>query len=114
MKLGPRVRAASEHLIQHSIQEWLMYRGWFVWRNNSGVVRTQTGSFIKMGMAGLPDLFAVKNGKLLGIEVKKPGKHPTAVQERMLQELRDHGAYTIVVSSIDQLEKALGLIPDGR
>jgi hypothetical protein len=88
-----------------------MYRGWFVWRNNSGIIRTQKGSFVKMGMAGLPDLFAVKDGHLLGVEVKRPGKHPSSVQERMLAELRDHGAYTIVVSSIDELEKSLKLIP---
>lgn len=102
----------SEHQIQNAILEWLQYKGWMVWRNNSGVIpMTANGKtrLIKMGMAGLPDLFALKDGFLLGVEVKRPGNKPTVIQERMLFELRNHGAGTCVAHSVEELETWLKL-----
>ncbi len=98
---------ASEHTIQRAIQDWLTYLGWFVWRNNSGIIRTQTNSFVKLGLAGLPDLFALKNGVLLGVEVKRPGKKPTELQDQMLETLRAHGAKTLIATSVDDIDKFL-------
>ena len=94
---------ASEHDIQNAIYGYLGALGWLVWRNNSGMVKTDKGYMIKMGRAGLPDLFALKDGILLGVEVKKPGKKPTEIQEYMLQDLQKHGAQTIVATSIDDV-----------
>ena len=87
-----------------------MCSGWLVWRNNSGMVQTARGHMVKMGMAGLPDLFAIKDGLLLGVEVKRPGKKPTEIQERMLGELREHGAATVVATCIEDLRNYIKLV----
>ena len=101
---------ALEHAIQQQIIEWLQYKGWFVWRQNSGMVMTNHNTLVRMGTAGMPDVFALKDGLLIGVEVKQPGKKATDIQERMLEELRNHGAGTIVTHSVDELERWLKII----
>ena len=97
----------SEHQIQNQIIDYLRTIGFFVWRNNSGRIFTESKGkkrMIVMGQAGLPDLFAIKKGKFIGLEVKRPGGKVTDLQFRMLKELQDHGASTAVVRSVEQLE----------
>ena len=100
----------TEHGIQQAIIEWLQYKGYFVWRHNSGMVRTMGNTMVRMGVAGMPDVFALKDGFLIGVEVKKKGNKPTDIQERMLKELRDHGCGTCIAHSVDELEKWLKLL----
>lgn len=57
--------------------------------------------------AGLPDIWAVKAGRLLCIEAKRPGERATKLQEHTLAELSAAGAITAVVSSMDELENTL-------
>lgn len=54
--------------------------------------------------AGLPDIWAVKAGRLLCIEAKRPGERATKLQEHTLAELSAAGATTAVISSIDELD----------
>ena len=98
---------ASEHQIQNAIYGYLAALGWLVWRNNSGRIPTPSGHMITMGRPGLPDLFAIKDGILLGVEVKRPGKKPTDIQNYMLEDLRKHGARTVVATSIEDVQKAI-------
>ena len=58
-----------------------------------------------MGRVGIPDFVCCWNGKFLGIETKAPGKRgaTTANQERVLQEIKDHGGLSIVVDDVAQL-----------
>ena len=103
----------TEHQIQSSILEWLPYLGVFAWRNNSGMIAL-TGKdgkprMIKMGMAGLPDILGIQKstGRLVAIEVKRPGKKPTDIQQRMLQELTDYGALAFVATNIEDVQAKL-------
>lgn len=107
MKLPYR---STEHAIQQTIIDWLQYKGFMVWRHNSGMVRTAHNTMVRMGVAGMPDVFALKDGFLIGVEIKRPGNKPTDIQERMLKELREHGAGTIVATSVDDVERYLKLL----
>jgi hypothetical protein len=103
----------TEHEIQTAIIGWLQYHKWMVWRNNSGMIATGVGKYrrmIKLGTPGLPDIFAVKDGILAGIEVKKPGNKATDLQKMMLKDLEDHGAWTLVAYSVDDVEKKFKVI----
>ena len=100
----------TEKGIQQAIIEWLQYKGYFVWRHNSGMVRTAHDTMVRMGVAGMPDVFALKDGFLIGVEVKRPGRKPTDIQERMLNELREHGAGTVVATSVEDMERYLKLL----
>ena len=39
------------------------------------------------GKSGVPDIVACINGRFWGLEVKRPGKEPTAIQERRMLEI---------------------------
>lgn len=41
--------------------------------------------------SGLPDLLCLKEGKVLFIEVKRPGEKPRTLQEYRINELRNMG-----------------------
>lgn len=60
-----------------------------------------------MGVVGIPDFVCCWNGRFLGIETKAPGKRSdtTANQKRVLQEIADHGGFSIVVDDIEQLKQ---------
>ena len=74
------------------------------------MVRTAHNTMVRMGVAGMPDVFALKDGFLIGVEVKRPGRKPTDIQERMLKELRDHGCGTCVATCVEDIEKYLKLL----
>lgn len=57
--------------------------------------------------AGLPDLFAIKDGRLLAIEVKRPGGQTTNLQARTLQRLEEAGAIVSVVNSWEELSETI-------
>lgn len=57
---------------------------------------TSTGTFkglkggrpIKIGFPGMPDIMGMlRDGRLLGIEVKKPNEYPTDIQEQFLDTI---------------------------
>jgi len=52
-----------ETLIMRQIKQYMEYRGFFVYRNHQSL-----GSY-----PGIPDLTALKNGRVVWIEVKRPG-----------------------------------------
>ena len=43
------------------------------------------------GPSGVPDIVGCYQGKMFGIEVKRPGKAPTALQWRRMQDITDAG-----------------------
>lgn len=68
-----------------------------------------------MGESGIPDRLGVLNGMFVGVEVKAPGKKPTAIQEAKHKDLRRAGAIIIVAHSVEELEEELkeeGLLYD--
>lgn len=110
-----------EKAIQSQILGILRYNGFYVQRMNSGgmtsthtykrgIRKGLTGRrFIKANAPGTPDIMAFKiiNGKteLYFIEVKRPGKSPTMLQDLKMQELTDHGAHCFVATSIKDVTK---------
>jgi hypothetical protein len=102
----------TEHQIQSQIMEWLPYYGVYCWRNNSGMVSVGEGKYkrmIKMGQAGLPDIIGVHKptGRLIAIEVKRPGKKPTDLQAVTIQKLKDYNALAFVATSIEDVKNEL-------
>lgn len=69
----------TESAIQSKIMKRLRAEGWFVIK------------IIVANMSGLPDLLALKPTAVLFVEVKRPGKKPSAIQEHMHAKLRALG-----------------------
>ncbi len=77
-------------------------------RMNSGKMRYTNSrggtSLLSLHEAGTPDLLTIKNGRVLFIEVKKPGNKPTSLQLAKMEELREYGAQCITATCIEDLE----------
>lgn len=96
-----------EQDIQNAILDYLSYRGIFAIRLNSGAIKTERGSLVRGCPAGTPDILSIVAGRAVFIEVKRPGKQPTAIQEAMHQRLRQSGAVVLVATCIEDVEAAL-------
>lgn len=95
--------------IQRQILEYLAYQpDIYAWRNNAGMIlKEHKGKTraINLGEAGLPDILGViaPEGRLLGIEVKRPGREPTKLQQGKIEELRQRGALVFVATSVEDV-----------
>lgn len=66
--------------------------GWWVMKIHGG----------PMQLSGVPDLLCLRNGRAVFLEVKQPGKKPTALQVRRMEEIRKKGgSHCAVVTSVD-------------
>src|SRR3990167_833882 len=112
----------SEHQLMTLLKNYLTAKGWYVMRLNAGMIKTETGHRVRLAEVGMPDLMAFRRYGDLGvkvksliddasvlvfIEVKVPGDKPTFAQEHKMEELREHGARTIVAHSLEELEEYL-------
>lgn len=65
------------------------------------------------GGSGAPDRVCCFAGKFIGIEIKREGKTPTALQSRRLQDIHKAGGIAIWGDNaphiIEQIKQALGL-----
>lgn len=85
-----------EARLQRRIVKALKSRGVAAWR-----IRP-------MGLAGWPDLYALRDGVAYHLEVKMPGGTATKLQARRLEELRAAGAVTGVVDSVESALEVVG------
>lgn len=123
-KLTNKLPPIREHDLQILITHWLQAHGWFVIRQNSGMVKSERGGMVRLGETGMPDLMAFKrfrreivdkgeyswNGQvdLLFCEVKTPqNPEPTFAQHQKMMELSGYGARCIIVHSLEELEEQL-------
>lgn len=103
----PRTPAITERAVQSAIMQYLRLRGYYVLRLNAGALLDAQGRSVRMHPAGTPDLLAIKDGRAVFVEVKRPGKMPTERQRLMMAELRTYGARCICATSVEELEREL-------
>lgn len=67
-----------------------------------------------LGQVGIPDFVCCWRGRFLAIETKAPGKlgNVTPNQRRVLDELKLHGAATVVVDNVNDLISFLEAIDE--
>jgi len=87
-----------ESEIRAQVKEFLEWQGWFVFYHLQGL-----GSY-----PGLPDLQAVKDGRTIYIEIKRPGGRQSARQKKFQQDLEAAGGQYILVKKIEDF-KSLNL-----
>jgi len=99
----------KESVVQKSIIQYLILKGWLVIRINSGC-RSDNNSFVRFytienskKSSGVPDLIAFKGGKHLLIEVKRVGGKMSnnQIEFRKLAEVKGENVYC--VDSIEQV-----------
>lgn len=62
-----------------------------------------------MGRAGIPDIICCCGGKFLAVECKAGKGKTTALQDREIQRIREHGGVALVIreDNINELEEAI-------
>jgi hypothetical protein len=83
----------KESEIRAQVKEYLELQGWFVFYHLQGL-----GSY-----PGLPDLQAVKNGRTLYIEIKRPGGRQSEKQKKFQHNLEAAGAKYIIARGIEDI-----------
>jgi Holliday junction resolvase len=85
----------TETDIRRQIQDYLRIRGWFVFYILQGL-----GAY-----KGIPDLIAVKNGRVLFIELKTPRGRQSDYQKQFQADLEAAGGEYILCRGADDLQK---------
>lgn len=81
----------TEQSIQNAIREHLKSEGWLVVK------------CMAMSKPGWPDLLAIKGGRHLHIEVKRPGGRISPLQTMMHQQLQQHGAEVFIAYGVEDV-----------
>lgn len=92
--------------IQKQILAYLELRGILHWRSNTGAAvfpgKGGKQRFIRFGYPGISDIIAVIPGigKIVAIEVKRPGEHPTPQQAAFLTQVEEQGGIALVADDV--------------
>lgn len=86
----PKIKESD---IQRDIKTFLQYRGWFVVK-----IHQSMGSY-----KGIADLYCLKNGLSVWVEVKTPKGRMSEHQERFKDDVEQNGGHYIVARGIDDV-----------
>lgn len=102
-----RLKPLTEAAIQKLILSWLRLHGAWAVRVNSGAARVGKRLVRFTDTVGTPDILCCVGGRLVGIEVKRPGGRLRPAQGEVLDAIRRAGGLAFVARSVDDVEQAL-------
>jgi hypothetical protein len=108
------VKPTRETDIVASCLAYLRLRKVPAWRQNTGCATFGAGGrrrFVRFAVEGCSDILGVlpPSGRLLAVEVKRPGGKLTPAQAAFIDHVRAAGGLGVVVRSVDDLAAALRL-----
>ena len=98
---------AKAQTLTRAIRQLLEYKGWFVWKGGTGAVRLNEGRFARFGSLGAADLFALKGGRLIALEIKSKTDRPRPAQISFGESINSHGGFYLIVRSVTELANAV-------
>jgi len=95
------VQVVRESEVKAVIRDFLRWHGWYV-----------VNIFQTLGChPGIADLYAIKDGRHVWIEVKRPGGRQSDAQKEFQRQIESHGGMYVLARGIkDLLEKEYGNI----
>lgn len=113
VKLPPEPEAK----IQRSVLAVLRFHGVVCWRSNTGAYAGEHKGkrrFVRFGVPGMSDVigllgpaFGRDAGRMISIEVKRPGNRPTTAQIRWLMEINEAGGFAFWATSAQTVDHAI-------
>jgi hypothetical protein len=91
------MKQTPENIIKKQIKDYLNVRGWFNFPVLQGL-----GSH-----PGIPDRIAIKDGRVLFIEIKSPRGNLSEPQKKFGETIRIHGGHYIVARGFEDIHKAI-------
>ena len=98
----------AESEIQNTVLAYLKYRRVFHWRQNSGAGIMKQGAgtrFIRFGVNGAPDIFAVKDGTIYGLEIKSKVGKQNDNQKEFQEGFEKAGGVYHIVRCLEDVQK---------
>ena len=98
-----------ESEIQNAVCQYLELKHYFFWRQNTAPTVTKENGQMrfrrlsKYSVRGVPDIILIKNGKFVGLEVKRDGTYQSSYQKEFEKRCVEHGAEYHVVRSVDDV-----------
>jgi len=105
----PNLTPPRESDIQRSILTTLRALGIPAWRQNSGAFKLEGTRWFRAGIKGIADIQAClpPHGKLLVIEVKRPGEKPTLHQTAFLNAIPRAGGIGFIATCANDVVELL-------
>lgn len=95
--------ACSEKDIRDVCLEYLQKKGYFVWRDKQGTTNSKKGVMFPESR-GCPDIIGLtKQGRLMGIEIKKPGGKLSIEQHSFLERIKESGGIAIIATCLQDV-----------
>lgn len=95
---------ASEKQIQDSILQWLSLMKIFHYRQNTGALKTEKGSFVRFGVPGATDIVCIALGIYIGIEVKDHKGKQSELQKEFQRAVEAAGGVYLLVRSLEEVQ----------
>jgi len=99
----------QENIIQKQAIDYLTVRGWKVYRiNNGAVYNKRADAWIFHGTAGVPDLYAMKEGMpVLWVECKVGKNKPSPYQVEFMELAKmTLNGWAVIIHNLDDLIEA--------
>lgn len=83
-----------ESLIEKNATKWAKDNGWLSYK------------FTSPGCMSVPDRIYMKEGRIIFVEFKAPGKQPSKLQGRTIERMRNAGCTVLVIDDIEDFKHA--------
>ena len=98
----------TEHDVQNHIRLELSKLGWITFRMNVGKIKTKDGRWFDTGLPpGFSDLIALKEGKLIFLEIKTEKGKPSKNQINFLNQMKSLGFNGGIVRNMKDVSKLI-------
>lgn len=84
-----------ESLIEKTCTAWAKDNGWLSYK------------FTSPGCVAVPDRIYMKDGHIVFVEFKAPGKHPSKLQSRTIERMQNVGCVVLVISNFEVFKHAM-------
>jgi Holliday junction resolvase len=88
-------KQTPETILKQHIKRYMAFKGWFIFPVTQGL-----GSY-----KGISDLIAIKNGRVLFIEVKTPRGRQSDYQKEFERRVTEKGGQYAVIRSLDEINE---------
>lgn len=96
----------SEQDLVRACLQYLEMKPWLHWRNNTGGMSGEHKGkkwFMRFGATGSPDIFILKDGKLIGIECKAGKNKQSDAQKEWENKMKQNGGEYYVIYNVEEL-----------
>lgn len=101
----------AERDVIRAVLDYLAWKKVLAWRNQSGIIfisRNGKNYAVRQGVNGVPDIVALQNGKVYGLECKDAKGKQSDEQKQFQKRWEQQGGLYAIIRSVEDVQ-SLGL-----